>query len=194
MTIYNVDQGTPEWLELRKGKFTASEFDKIMGKETNQGYKDIIYRVAYERISGQSPATFKSDWMERGNELEPFARQFYELENNVEVEQVGFVESNEWVGCSPDGLVGDGMLEIKCPKFTTHIDYLMGDKFPIKYKAQIQGQMWVCERNWCDFMSYNEYLKAFIIRVERDEEYIKELEEKVNIAIEKAKKIIKELK
>ena len=192
--IYTVEQGTEEWLELRKGKFTASEFKNILAKETTQAHKDIIYKVVYERITNQSPINFVSDWMKRGSELESTARLFYEFENDVEVIQIGFAELNEWVGCSPDGMIGDnGMLEIKCPKFSTHIDYLLKGKLPSEYKPQIQGQLWVCEREWCDFMSYSEHLKPFILRVKRDDKYIKELETKINLAIEKAKEIIKKL-
>jgi len=195
MKIHNIDQGTDEWLELRKGKFTASEFKNILGKDTLVGYKDAVYKNAYERLTGKSPEVFVSDWMKRGTELEGVARSFYEFENHIEVDEVGFVEMSEWIGCSPDGLIGDsGMLEIKCPKFTTHIGYLLAQKLPSTYKPQVQGQLWVCEREWCDFMSYSEDLKPFILRVERDEKYIKELEIKINIAIEKVKQIIEELK
>jgi predicted phage-related endonuclease len=124
--------------------------------------------------------------MEWGTQTEPMARIAYEAHANVFVEQVAFVDHStiEWFGCSPDGLVGEtGLLEIKCPASKTHIKYLLGGKPPAKYVPQMQCQMAVTGREWCDFVSYDprlpEDLQLFVVRLERDEEYIKAMEAEV---------------
>ena len=107
--------------------------------------------------------------------LEAEAREMYEFITGQTVVQVGFCLSNG-CGASPDGLVGDnGILEIKCPLIYTHVSYLLENKVPTDYFQQVQGQLAVTGRQWCDFMSYYPGLKPLIIRATRDEAFISAL-------------------
>jgi len=132
--------------------------------------------------------------MERGTVLESDARSLYELINEVEVKQVGFVYKDErrLIGCSPDGLIHWDTVkdkfnkgyETKCPAPHTHIEYLLSNKLPTKYKVQVQGSMWVCEMDYWDFMSFYPGMPPVIIRVERDTKLIKAISEEVEYFVE----------
>lgn len=182
--INGVEQGTREWLDIRLGIVTASNFSKVMAKGNGKTRLSYMYQLAAEKLTGQPVETYRNAAMDWGNECEPQARATYEFMEDKSVEEVTFIHGVEGVGCSPDGLVADfGMLEIKCPKTTTQIErYLAGD-FPSTYKAQVQGQMWVAEREWCDFVSFDPRIDApsyyFKVRVGRDDKYIDELEKEV---------------
>ncbi len=115
----------------------------------------------------------------------------YELLTFNKVSNGGFVELNEWVGGSPDGFIKPGLVECKCPKYSTQIDYLVEKKLPKIYEKQVQGQLYVTGAKWCDFMCYHPKLKPLIIRIERDEEMIKEIADKLTESIEKTKQLIK---
>ena len=175
MQIINVEQGTDEWLRARLGVPTASCYSKLIttqGKRSTQA-ESYINELIGQRITGEIPETFKSEAMERGNELEPQARAYYELMTDNEVEEVGLIINDIGAGCSPDGLIGeDGGLEIKCPKLSTHIGYLRSGKLPSKYMQQVQGCMYITNRGWWDFMSFHPDVESMIIRVYRDEEFI----------------------
>lgn len=175
MQIINVEQGTDEWLRARLGVPTASCYSKLIttqGKRSTQA-ENYINELIGQRITGEIPETFKSEAMERGNELEPQARAYYELMTDNEVEEVGLIINDIGAGCSPDGLIGeDGGLEIKCPKLSTHIGYLRAGKLPSKYMQQVQGCMYITNRDWWDFMSFHPEVESMIIRVYRDEEFI----------------------
>lgn len=189
MIYHDIQQNTDEWYQLRLGKFTASMFKDVMAKETTAAYTNIIYQVVYERLSGEITNGYTNEWMERGKELEPEARLWYEL-NFEEVSNGGFF-CDDWVGASPDGLIGtEGLIEIKCPKPSTHIQYLMGKELPSTYQWQVQGQLYVTDRKWCDFVSYHPKLKPMVIRVERDDKLISELKEKLEESINKTKQIL----
>lgn len=196
MIIHKIEQGTPDWLQLRAGKFTGSKFYTLMGKKSNKGYYDELYRVAYEKMTGNvAENDYKNADMERGNTEEPIIRRLYEKEMNIFVDEVGFVEKNEFVGFSPDGLVGDtGMIEIKSAKYNIQIDRLLKNVLPPLHKWQVYGGLWICEREWLDYISYNPNLPIFKIRVYRDEKIIKELEIRINEAIEEVQEIISKLK
>lgn len=195
MVNHRVEQNSNEWFALRRGKFTASTFkDLFMGKDT-QGYKDAIYKVAFERLTNTSPESFTNEYMQRGTELEPEARAWYEFEKNVDVVDGGFFEYNDWVGASPDGLVGeDGLIEIKCPKFSTMMDYLIKKELPKAYFYQVHGQLLVADRQWCDFIAYHPSLPKFITRVERSKENDDKILDKLFEAIKQAEQIIKQIK
>lgn len=191
---HNIHQNTEEWFNLRLGRFTASTFkDLFMGK-TTKGYEKAIYKPVYEKLTNESPESFSSEYMERGHELEPLAKDCYEQETFNLVSNGGFFSIGEWIGASPDGLIDDdGILEIKSPAYNTMINYLITEKLPSIYKWQVHGQLYVTGRQWCDFMAYHPKLKPLIIRIERDELLIKELEDKLFESIEVAKTIIKKL-
>jgi len=195
MKIHNIEQNTDEWFEVRKGKFTASTFKDLFSKPTTVAYEKAIYKPVFERLTGDSPESFSNEWMQRGHELEDSAKMQYELSTGNKVENIGFVELNEWVGCSPDGFVGeDGLIEIKCPAFNTHMNYLLNKKLPSSYKWQVYGQLWVTGRNWCDFMSYYPGLPEFIIRVKWDDKMISQLSIQVDESIKNAEEIYNKLK
>lgn len=164
-----MEQRTPEWFEIKKGKAGASSFDKIL---TPTGKRSASAIPLMRKLARQSviadPMDFQGNkFTEWGNDHEDEARRLYESIKGVEVEQRGWVQSNfsEFVGCSPDGMG----LEIKCPMVDTHVSYLMAGELPKDYKLQVHGSMVVCERDSWDFMSYFPGLQPFILEVKRDE-------------------------
>jgi putative phage-type endonuclease len=192
---HEINQNSEEWLELRKGKFTASTFKNLFLSKTTAGYNNEIYRVVYERLTGESPESFNNEYMDRGHELEPFARNAYEMESFNTVLDGGFFELNDYVGCSPDGLVDeDGQVEIKCPKYSTHIKYLLDKKLPSEYLYQVHGQLYVTGREWSDFIAYHPQLEPQIIRVYPDNKIIEEIKTELEVAIGKVDEIIHKLK
>lgn len=180
MRIVNIEQGSQEWLDTRKGLVTGSRFKDVVTPakgELSKSSKSYMYELVAERM-GATVNFYQNEHMQRGNELEPDARTAYEFVKDAVVEQVGIcIHDNGMIGVSPDGLVGeDGGLEIKCPKETTHISYLDSGELPLIYKPQVQGSMWITGRKWWDFMSYHPDLPPLIIRVFRDEDYISSME------------------
>lgn len=193
--FHDVEQNTEEWFNLRMGKFTASSFKDLFMAKTTKGYEKAIYKPVFERLTNESPESFSSDYMERGHELEPLAKECYEMETFSTVLNGGFFTLGEWVGASPDGLVGsDGILEIKSPAYNTMINYLLKKELPSIYKWQVQGQLFVTDRKWCDFMAYHPKLKPLILRIDRDEKMISELAVKLSESIEVAEDIINKIK
>lgn len=182
-----VSQRSPEWFAQRAGKFTGSRFKDLMAR-TRSGpaaaHKNLIVTLAVERIMGTCAPTYQNAAMERGIALEPEAREAYENSELVAVEEVDFIQHPEldFVGVSPDGLVGDdGMVEIKCPSaWAKHYAALLGDGYAKEYMWQLQGQLWVAQREWVDFVSYHpdwpEQHQLGITRVERDQDKQDELE------------------
>ena len=186
MRIVGYEQGTEAWLESRLGCPSGSGFDKLVtstGKPSTsaEGY---INQLIAELLTGKTTDMKVTEWMQRGTELEPQARNFYELASGNQVQEIGFCKAdNIEAGVSPDGLIGaDGALEIKCPSPSVHVSYLRGNKLPTKYVQQCQGVLWICEREWLDFVSYNESMPALIVRVHRDQDFIKALETEVTKA------------
>ena len=197
MKIIEGEQRTTRWYEARKARPTASAFDKIITTkgEPSKSAKKYMYQLAGEFVSGVTLESFQSEAMTRGIELEAEAREFYELTHSVEVRQVAFcLTDNNLSGCSPDGLVGeDGMIEIKCPLVQTHVEYMLNNKLPTAYFQQVQGQLWVTDRKWCDFISYYPGLKPLIVRVVRDEVFITLLENEIEKFCIELKNIIKKI-
>jgi putative phage-type endonuclease len=195
MIYHDVIQGTDEWLELRKGKFTASEFSNLFMTKTTAGYQNTIYKLVFEKLTNESPESFTNDWMKRGNELEAEAKEVYQFETLNKVLNGGFFELNDFVGASPDGLIGsEGLVEIKCPKYSTMINYLLKKELPNEYFWQVHGQMFVSERKYVDFMAYHPKLNPLILTIKRDEVVISQLEEKLFESIQQVKTIIEKLK
>jgi len=186
MKVYDIEQGAQQWHDIKCGKVSASNFSKVYstrGPTKGSARDTYFWRLVYERVSGLPSDTYVNDAMLRGIELEQEAREHYEMVTGNKVQQVGFIELDDYIGCSPDGLVKeDGLLEVKCPNGSTHCRYIKAGKLPAEYKAQVQGQLWVTSRKWCDFISYcpaHKYIPMFKIRVERDNNYIGKLSEAV---------------
>lgn len=182
MEIVKCEQGSEEWHQLRCGRITASNFDKVLAGKSTSARRTYLLKKAAERITGMVEEGYSNAAMDWGVEHEPQARSMYELWTDSKVEEVGFIILNGYVGVSPDGLVGDdGLIEIKCPNTSTHLDTIDRDAVPAKYLKQIQGQLWVSGRSWCDFVSFDPRIKGdgciFIKRVHRDEEKIAEIEQ-----------------
>lgn len=184
-----MQQRSEEWYEARLGKATASRFSDVLatlrsGGEA-AGRKNYRAQLVVERLTKIPADTYQNGAMQWGTDYEPMARLEYELVNDIAVEEVGFLDHKTLAaGASPDGLVGkDGLVEFKAPNSATHIEYIKGKKVPDCYMAQIQGQMWVTGRKWCDFVSYDPRmpgsLRLFIVRAERDNEFIANLEAEV---------------
>ena len=182
-------QGSPEWRQERCGYATASCFDKVMAKvKVGEAMTRIKYRLQLvtERLTGNPVDGYQSTAMLWGIEKEPEARMAYEALRGVIVEEIGFGQhpTIAMCGASPDGLVGeDGMVEIKCPDSTTHLAALEAGIVPSEHFAQMQGQMAVFGRWWNDFVSYDprfpQNLQLFVVRLERDDAYIANLEAEI---------------
>lgn len=182
------EQRTAEWHADRAGKFTGSRFADVMARNKKTGeplkaYHDLIWQVVVERLTGQAvegPVGFALQW---GTDVEPYAREAYELATGNIVTETGFISHPDYVftGASPDGLIGDdGLLEMKCPKSSpVHLQRFV-DGLPDEYRPQVQGQLWVTNRAWADFVSYDprmpESHRLLKIRVNRDDSYIKQIE------------------
>lgn len=188
MITLDCEQGTPEWLAARVGIPTASNFGSIITPTGLQstGRKDYLRQLAGEWMIGKpDPDAFTgSYWMKRGNELEAAARAYYQFMYDEPVIQIGFAykDALRQFGCSPDGLIGDdGCWENKTPKLTTHVGYLEKGVMPGIYKPQTQGVMWICDRQWCDFMSFHPDTEPLIVRVMRDDDYISKMSEQMKL-------------
>lgn len=180
------NQGTEDWHQDRLGLVTASCFQEVLAVGSRGGESigraKLKRRLALERISGTREEGFSSRHTQRGHDQEPFARIAYIAETGQNVIESGFIKHPTLkAGASPDGLVGDdGLFEAKRQLREIHIDTLLTGEVPSEYVAQVQGQLWVTGRTWCDFVSYNETLPEpldlIIVRAHRDESYIAQLE------------------
>ena len=183
----NMEQRSPEWYAVRLGKVTGSQVSAVLAKRDSATRANYLSELVVERLTGQQAEFFMNDAMQHGIDTEPQARMAYEAHKGVLVDEIGFVNhaviSN--FGCSPDGLVGlDGLIEIKCPNSKTHIDTVLSKKAPTKYIPQMMAQMACTGRKWCDFVSFDqrlpEDLQLFVVRVDRDDQYIANLEKEVS--------------
>lgn len=164
MQIVNVDQRSPEWFALREKRMTASHAQAI--GNNGKGLQSYIMELMQDYYSTAEKERFSNKDTERGNELENTAGFIYEMETGIITQKVGFVIYNEYVGCSPDLFAGPaGLVEIKCPADKAYFDLLISDKVDTGYIWQMQMQMLICERAWCDFVAYNpNYKKDLIIK------------------------------
>lgn len=169
------EQGSDEWKLARMGIPTASAFDKIITPKTlkpSESRTKYAHKLIAERILGRPEKDESFGFAERGKEMEAAARGYYEFIRDVKVDRVGFIMTDDRkVGASPDGLVLDrGLLELKCPSAAVHIGYLL-DEEGIGYRCQVQGQLFVAERDWVDTVSYHPELPDVVRRVGRDETF-----------------------
>ena len=184
MKVLSMSQGSPEWLAARAGKVTASRISDVMAAKTTAAYKNYQAQIVAEIFTGQPQESgFTNAAMQWGTDKEPLARAEYEMFCAWDVEEVGLVlhPTIERGASSPDGLVSsDGLVEIKCPNTTTHLQTLIDKKQPSKYEYQMLWNMACTGRKWCDFVSYDprlpEDLQLFVHRFDRDDKRIAEIE------------------
>lgn len=189
MKISYCEQRSEEWFEARKGHLTGSNAQCIAAN--GKGLESYVISILAEKYSNNKES-FSNRHTERGVELEPLAKMTYEIERE-KVEIVGFVEMDEYVLVSPDGLVGDeGGIEIKAPDDAAYFKLLLDGKKSIdqKYIWQCQMFLLVTGRKWIDLVFYNPNFdkNMLIFRIEPD----LVSQEKLIIGIEKGKNIIKE--
>lgn len=202
---HDIIQGTDEWFAIRIGKATASNFDTIMANSISKKDGEEIFnakapfgdpakkyamKIAVESVTGKKILTFKNEFMERGNELEPEARILYEEEKFVIVNQCGFVEFGNY-GASPDGLIEKNGMDCKSVLYNVHFKN-MEKGFDTSYKWQFQGSIWICEADWWDFVSYCPDMpssnRLHTFRVMRDDEMIERLQSRLEVFWELVKK------
>lgn len=198
-----MDQRSPEWFSARLGKVTASRIADVCAK-TKSGVSatrtNYMTQLIVETLTQQPTEGFTSREMEWGTEQEPFARAAYSARVGQLVDEVGFVPhpTIPGAGASPDGIVGGGLVEIKCPNTATHLEWLLSEKIPSKYRMQMQWQMACTKAAWCDFVSYDPrlpaHLQLLIINVPRDDAEIKNLEGEVNAFLTEMKEKLDKLK
>jgi hypothetical protein len=180
MTIYhhNIEQGTPEWHDLRRGVLTSTAIRTLItptGKlAENDKTRAHVYEVAAQRITGRTEDSYTSFDMMRGHVEEILARDLYSLTYEP-VTECGFITNDSLgftVGYSPDGLVGDdGLIEIKSAKAKIQVQRIADGAMPTEHIAQVQTGLWVTGRKWCDFISYSNGMKMMVVRVNADPAY-----------------------
>lgn len=174
----HTEQRSPEWLAMRRGVITASQAHRLL---TPAKRKTYALELLSERLTEPEPG-YTSPAMQWGIDTEPAAKCAYELHTGREVRDAGFVwmDDARLVGCSPDGWVADGLIEIKCPNTSTHLGYCLDRKPPPEYQAQMDLQMLVTGRDWCDWVSYDPRLTVndlLIVPISRSREREAKLEE-----------------
>jgi putative phage-type endonuclease len=195
----SIVQGSPEWNSARCGIPTASGFDKIVTTKgaLSKSSEKYMYQLAAERITKRQEESYKNGIMDRGLEMEDQARAMYEILTGNDVETVGicYYDDRKTIACSPDGLVGkDGLLEIKCPSSAVHVSYLLEGVLPTEYFQQVQGQLFVTGRKWCDFFSFYPNLPPFLLRVESDKEFIKKLQVELEVFVKQLSEVIEKIR
>jgi hypothetical protein len=179
LQIFDCEQGTADWFACRAGIPTASEFATVMAKGKTAGAPSVtrrkyLMRLLGERLTGECEDSYSNAHMERGKVMEGEARDLYQFRTDAELTQVGFIRNAHFgAGCSPDSLIdANGMLEVKTKLPSIQLELLLSGGLPSEHKAQVQGQLWIAEREWVDFVSYWPRLPLHLVRVTRDEPYI----------------------
>lgn len=189
MREIRVVQGTAAWLQERVGRITASRMCDVMAKPKRGRTEELACRRDYrtellcERLTLSAAEHHVSRDMDWGTDQEPFARSAYEVMADSMVDEAGLVlhPNMDFTAASPDGLVGtDGAIEIKAPKTSTHLEWRMADEVPEPHRDQMMWVMACCERDWCEFISFDprlpQGLRFFVKRLYRDEKRIAEME------------------
>ena len=196
MIISEHEQGTDEWMQERIGIPTASNFDKIFTTtlKPSSTSKTYLNTLLAEWMLGEKEQIKQSEWMQRGIELEAEAREAFGFVTDYRVDQVGlcYRDEQKLVGASPDGFVFetdiadfDSLLEIKCPKASTHVGWMLSGGLPSTYFQQCHGQLYVCDLDSLHFVSYYPGLPLFHVVVERDEKIDSAIHKHISEFIEK---------
>jgi putative phage-type endonuclease len=194
-----MDQRSVEWHQARLGHATGSRASDILAGKDTQARKGYITQLVTERLTGQSQDFYTNSDMQRGIDVEPVARAAYQASHEL-VDEVGFIKHPTilWFGASPDGLVGsDGLVEIKCPRSTTHLEYIQAKKPPAKYVPQMLAQLSCTGRKWVDFVSFDnrfpEHLQLFVVRFEPSAEELEKFESKVKEFLSEVNNLMEQL-
>ncbi len=164
MQIVDVEQGTPEWHELRDLRISASHAQTIQAN--GKGLDTYAKEKVCKYFSSGEDEGFTNKAMEHGIKQEPVAVTLYEFETGFTCHKIGYVIHSDYVGCSPDrGVNKDGLVEVKCPSDKVYFQYLLDGKIDPKYLHQMQMQMLICQRSWCDYVVYNpNFEKQLIVK------------------------------
>ena len=197
--IIECTQGEDDWIKARLGKITASNYDQIITKtgKLSASHEHVINRAVAELILGKPDEFYKSEAMERGNRLEQAALDFFNFSYDHNFKPVGFLESDlGGFGCSPDAIDLDKKigLELKCPMAHAHVGYLSANELPAKYMQQVQGSMMVTGFDQWIFGSYHPEIMGLHVVVDRDEKFIKSMQEKILICTELIKEKYEKLR
>lgn len=191
--ILTMEQGSLEWDLARLGKVTGSRVDGALAKRTTQGYQTLKAEIIAERLTNQAKS-FTAPAVAWGHEWEDMARREHALIHSWPIKQVGFVELNENMGCSPDGLINDdGMVQYKCPKNSSvHVRTLLTREVPKEYYPQLQWELFTTGRQWTEFVSFDprmpEELRLCVLHVKVDQEFQKMMVESVTAFLEDVRK------
>lgn len=189
MQVHNMEQHSEEWYNIRLGKLTASNAKTIA--VAGQGLETLCYELAAEILTKHRKEGYTNAAMEQGNALEDNARTLFELQTGYTVEQVGFVEEDEYCGCSPDGFILNRTsgIEIKCPQDNTYAKYLYDGEIKPEYYAQMQMQMLLTGCSYWYYVVFNPNFDESIVikKVEAD----KEFQTKLRLGIQKGELFIK---
>lgn len=179
---YDIEQNTDAWYEIRRGKITGSKFATVLAHGVKGKEDPSVMRRKYmltlisDRMGGQPADGYSNRHMERGKAMEGEALKLYHA-LHAEPTRVGFVERNDDIGCSPDAFVGhSGMVQVKTALPHIQLERVLAPALPKEHICQVQGELWVCEREWSDFVSYWPGLPLMVERVYRDEKAIKSIE------------------
>lgn len=195
LRIYrDLEQGTSEWHDLRRGMITGSAIGTLITAKSIKPAANIHSRaltdlLVAERITGHTDEPYVGQDMERGWEDEPRAVEKYAEHRSTEVAKVGLMVRDDYgfeVGFSPDGLVGDdGLVEVKSRRQKKHLRTVLADEVPPENMAQCQAGLFVSGREWCDYISYCGGMRLWVKRVEPDPRWFDAIVEAV-AAFEKA--------
>ena len=192
----SAEQRTEEWLRERLGHVTGSRVSDALAKKGTATRENYLWQLVGERESKEIEPGYTNAAMQRGVEMEPTARAAYEAHTGHFVDQIGFVKhpTIEWFGASPDGLVGeDGLVEIKCPNTSTHLQYRKSGQPPAKYRYQMMAQLACTGRKWCDFVSFDnrvrESRQLFVVRFEPEAKDMEAMLEAVQEFLDEVKRV-----
>jgi len=206
MIELELEQGSPEWFQSRIGIASGSRFKDILTEPRAKADKDAgklsttaetyLYELVSMIITDEAPefSSATTDW---GNKYETLARLEYSLMTDNDVSETGmFLHDSRKIGASPDGLIcDDGMIEIKCPfNSVNHVRTVVAGDMPKEHMPQVQGNLWLNGRQWCDFISFDPRIdgdgRLFIKRIHRDDAYIENLERRVLAFVQKLDSVL----
>jgi hypothetical protein len=199
--LYNIQQGTPEWLDSRLGRLTGTDAHLLMKEGRKDpdglgiGLVDLLSKKCADYIVGDEYPVNPNFWMNRGNELEPEARSSFSALTFQTVDECGFIAFGDHAGHSPDGLISeDGMLEIKCPAAKTLIELHETGEIDPKHYAQMMWGLAITGRKYCIYYVYHPKIEPYVKRIERNDKEIASMLERFDIWENRLKVMIEKYK